>query len=109
MAYDEQLAKRVRPLLSRRSGFSEKKMFGGVGYLLDGNMCIGVWKEFLIVRVGPDGYHAALRKSFAKKFDITGRAMTGWVMVAPEGVADDDELSEWVLHAVAFVRGLPKK
>jgi hypothetical protein len=109
MAYDEHLAKRVRPLLSRRSGFTEKKMFGGVGYLLHSNMCIGVWKEFLIVRVGPDGYAAVLRKPFAKKFNITGRAMTGWVMVEPEGVVDDGELSEWVLRAVAFVRSLPKK
>jgi TfoX N-terminal domain len=109
MAYDEQLAKRVRPLLARRSGFAEKKMFGGVGYLLNGNMCIAVWKEFLIVRVGPDGYAAALRRPFTKKFDVTGRAMTGWVMVDSEGLADDEELSEWVLRAVAFVRGLPKK
>ena len=109
MAYDEQFAQRVRPLLSRRKGFSEKKMFGGVGFSLDGNMCIGVWKEFLIARVGPDAYQAALKRPFAKKFDITGQAMTGWVMVAAEGVEDDDDLDGWVMRAVTFVRTLSKK
>jgi hypothetical protein len=69
MAYDEQLARRVRPLLARRNGFAEKKMFGGIGFLLHGNICIGVWKEFLIVRIGPDGYVSALTNSRVKEFD----------------------------------------
>jgi hypothetical protein len=109
MAYDEKLADRLRPLLKRRSGFDEKKMFGGVGFLLHGNICAGVWKEYLIVRVGPDLYGSSLRRPFVKEFDITGRPMTGWVMVAPEGVDDDHELYEWVQRATAFVRCLPKK
>jgi TfoX-like protein len=109
MAYDEQLARRVRPLLARRKGFAEKKMFGGVGYFLHGNICVGVWKEYLIARIGPDAYAAALRAPFVKKFDITGRAMRGWVMVAAEGVEDEVELEEWVARSVGFVRGLPRK
>jgi hypothetical protein len=109
MAYDEQLARRVRPLLARRKGFAEKKMFGGVGYFLHGNICVGVWKEYLIARIGPDAYAAALRSEFVKKFDITGRPMRGWVMVAAEGVADDVDLEEWVARSVGFVRSLPRK
>jgi hypothetical protein len=109
MAYDEQLVSRVRPLLKRRRGFSEKRMFGGVGFFLHGNICVGVWKEYLIVRVGLDAYTAALRAPFVKKFDITGRAMTGWVMVAPEGIAEDEVLIEWIERAVGFVRTLPRK
>jgi hypothetical protein len=109
MSYDESLAARVRLMLPPKSGFVEKKMFGGLGFLLHGNMCVGVWKEFLIVRVGPDAYDDALAKRFVNEFDITGRAMKGWVMVEPEGTDTDDELSEWVQKAITFVRGLPKK
>ncbi len=109
MAYDEELACRVRPLISREAGFAEKKMFGGIGFLLDGNMCVGVWKEFLIARVGPDAYEDCLAESSVQEFDITGRAMNGWVMVEPEGTDDDSELAKWVNRACQFVRGLPRK
>jgi TfoX/Sxy family transcriptional regulator of competence genes len=109
VAYDEQLAERVRPLMNRRRGASEKKMFGGIGFLLHGNICVCVWKEYLIARIGADTYAFALRQPFVKKFDITGRAMTGWVMVASEGVEDDVELEGWVERAVGFVRGLHRK
>src|SRR5688572_19525999 len=71
MAFDETTAKRVRLLLSRRKGFEEKKMFGGIGFLLNGNMCCGVWKEFLILRVGPAAYQETLAQEFVKQFDIT--------------------------------------
>jgi len=83
-------------------------MFGGVGYLLNGNMCIGVWKEFLIARVGPDEYDAALARPGARKFDITGRVMPGWVMVE-NGFVDDDALREWTHLAIRYVKALPKK
>jgi hypothetical protein len=109
MPFDESLAARVRPLLGSRRGFSEKKMFGGVGFLLNGNMCVAVWKEFLIVRTGPDAYEAALAEPAVREFDITGRSMTGWVMVEPDGLESDRQLSEWVQRAVDFVEGLPKK
>ena len=108
MAYDESLAGRVREAFARRRGADEKKMFGGVGFLLDGSMCIGVWKQFLIARVGPTGYEAALERPFVKEFDITGRPMKGWVMVEADGVNEDDELLEWIDLAVKFVRSLPK-
>jgi TfoX/Sxy family transcriptional regulator of competence genes len=109
MAYDESLADRVRPMIARERGVSEKKMFGGIGFLLGGNMCVGVWKEFLIARVGPDTYEGCLAESFVQEFDITGRAMKGWVMVEPEGTDEDRELAKWVNRACQFVRGLPRK
>jgi TfoX/Sxy family transcriptional regulator of competence genes len=107
--YDETLATRIGRILSRRKNIVQKKMFGGVGFLMSGNMCVGVWREFLIVRVGPDAYQAALSEPFAKKFDITGRAMTGWVMVHPDGLEADDALKTWIRKAAAFVATLPAK
>ena len=84
-------------------------MFGGVGFLLNGNMLVGVWKDSLIVRLGPDEGEAALREPHVREFDITGRAMKGWVLVEPEGVEEDDQLKGWVQRAVKFVGKLPAK
>jgi TfoX/Sxy family transcriptional regulator of competence genes len=109
MAYDEQLADRVRPLLKRRKGFDEKKMFGGVGFLLNGNMCVGVWKQFLIVRLGKEKHEQTMARPFTKEFDITGRVMKGWAMVEPIGLESDDELLEWVRQAARFADSLPAK
>jgi TfoX/Sxy family transcriptional regulator of competence genes len=109
MAYDNVLAERVRRLVMRQRGFVEKKMFGGVGFLLNGNMCVGVWKEYLIVRVGPETYDEALAQAHVGEFDITGRPMNGWVMVEPAGLQRESELVEWVDQAVDFVSGLPAK
>jgi TfoX/Sxy family transcriptional regulator of competence genes len=109
MAFDEVLADRVRPLVSRRRGFTEKKMFGGLGFLMHGNMCVGVWKDFLIVRVGPDAYEDALSQPHVVEFDITGRAMKGWVMIEPAGLQRESELVEWAHAAIEFVSGLPRK
>ena len=109
MPFDETTAQRVRPLLSRRKGFEERKMFGGVGFLLHGNMCCGVWKEFLILRVGPAAYEETLAQEFVKQFDITGRAMKGWVMVEPAGFEDPAALKSWVDLAVLFSGSLPPK
>ena len=109
MAFSETLAERIRRRLTRRKHAEEKKMFGGIGFLLNGNMCVGVWKESLIARVGPEQYEEALEEPFVSEFDITGRAMTGWVLVAPEGIEDDDQLQEWIRRAVEFVGTLAAK
>src|SRR5215470_1279885 len=109
MAFSETLAERIRQALARRKGVEEKKMFGGVGFLLGGNMLVGVWKDSLIARLGPDEGEAALREPHVKEFDITGRAMKGWVLVDPEGVEGDEELKEWIERATKFVRTLPGK
>ena len=109
MAFDESLAQRIRDALARKKNIEEKKMFGGIGFLLHGNMLVGVWKNSLIVRVGPDGYEDALLEPHVKEFDITGRPMKGWVLVEPEGVEDDDQLKDWIQRAVKFVGKLPAK
>ena len=109
MAYDERLAERVGVLVARRSDFYQQKMFGGVGFLLRGNMCIGVWKEYLILRLGIERAGQALSKGRARPFDITGRAMKGWVMVGPKGTKPDAALKNWVSQAISFVSKLPRK
>jgi TfoX/Sxy family transcriptional regulator of competence genes len=77
MAFDEALAARIRDALARKRGVEKKKMFGGVGFLLNGNMLVGVWKDSLIVRLGPDNYDDALLEPHVRKFDIMGRALKG--------------------------------
>ena len=84
-------------------------MFGGVGFLLNGNLLVGVWKDSLIVRLGPEEGDEALKKPHVKEFDITGRPMKGWVLVEPEGVKDDGLLSAWIQRAVKIVGALPAK
>lgn len=109
MAFDETLALRIREQLARRKNVEEKKMFGGVGFLLNGNMLVGVWKDSLIVRLGPEEGDEALKEPHVKEFDITGRAMRGWVLVEPKGVEKPDQLTGWVQRAVRFVGTLPAK
>ena len=109
MAYDENLNLRLREMLTHVSGLQEKKMFGGVGFLVNGNMACGVHKDSLIVRVGPENYQAALDHEYARVFDMTGRPMTGWVMVAAPGCATDKALSDWVQQGLEFALSLPPK
>src|SRR5258708_1594361 len=109
MAFDEKLAERLRQALARKKGVEEKKMFGGLGFLLNGNLLVGVWKDSLIVRLGPDEGDEALKEPHVKEFDITGRPMKGWVLVEPEGVEGDDQLNGWIQRAVKFVGTLPEK
>jgi TfoX/Sxy family transcriptional regulator of competence genes len=109
MAYSESLAARVREVFGRRRGVTEKKMFGGVGFLLHGNMCVGVWKTSLIARLGPEQAEAALEESHVVEFDITGRPMKGWVMIEPDGLESDQQVRDWVDKSVEFVSTLPRK
>ena len=109
MAFDESLAARIRDALARTKNVEEKKMFGGIGFLLHGNMLVGVWKDSLIARVGPDAYGDALLEPHVGDFDITGKPMKGWVMVEPEGVDEDDQLKGWIRRAEEFVSMLPAK
>ena len=109
MAFSEKLAERTRHLLARRKGIEEKKMFGGVGFLLNGNLLVGVWKDSLCVRLGPEQAEKALPEPHVKEFDITGRPMKGWVLVEPEGVTSDDQLKGWIQRALKFVGKLPVK
>ena len=109
MPFDEDLAARIRDALTRTRGVEQKKMFGGVVFLLHGNMLVGVWKDALVARLGPDESVAALREPHVRAFDITGRPMRNWVLVGPEGVEDDDRLTGWIERATAFVETLPRK
>ena len=109
MAFNKLLAERVRHLMRRIQGFEEKNMFGGVAFLLHGNVCAGIWKESLVLRLGPEQAAEALQDPFVRAFDITGKPMRGWVMVRSEAFQEDDELSDWLRMARKFVGKLPPK
>ncbi len=109
MAYDARLAQRLKKMISGRDDFHAQKMFGGIGFLLRGNMCFGVYKEYLILRLGKDAAVGALKKKDTKPFDITGRAMSGWVMVGAKGTASPAALKKWATQAIDFVSTLPRK
>ena len=84
-------------------------MFGGVGFLLSGNLLVGIWKDSLCARLGPEQVEKALPEPHVKEFDITGRPMRNWVLVGPGGVQNDEQLSGWIQRAVTFVGALPAK
>lgn len=109
MPYSEVLDSRIRRIVSQWESTAAKKMFGGVCHLMHGNMVGGVYKDYLILRLGEPRAQAALEQAHVRPFDITGRPMKGWVMVAAEGVADDTVLTEWLDQAREFVAGLPPK
>jgi hypothetical protein len=109
MAFSESLAGRIRDALASCKNIEERKMFGGLGFLLNGNMLVGVWKNSLIARLGPEEGEASLKEAHVKEFDITGRPMKGWIMVGPGGVEVDDQLADWIQRALTFVRTLPAK
>ena len=109
MTYDDGLAQRVRDLICDHPGYVEKKMFGGVGFMLGGNMACGVNQENLIIRVGPENYQDALSRPNVEIFGLTGREMKGWIVVKESGYQKDDDLQEWVDQGVAFALSLPEK
>ena len=110
MAFDEELAHRVRDALGERPDLVERKMFGGIAFLVAGNMCCGILGDDLIVRLDPDSAAALLSlESGVRVFDVTGRPMRGWLFVAPEATAEDGDLDRWVDRAESFVSTLPPK
>jgi len=109
MAYDEGLAQRIRELLAKQAGVSEKRMFGGLAFLLKGNMCVGIVKDDLMIRVGPDVYQRLVRHPHARKMDFTGKPMKGFVYVSPGGVESEEDLRLWVGHGLAYASSLPSK
>jgi TfoX/Sxy family transcriptional regulator of competence genes len=109
VAYDEGLAERIRRHLSGQPGVVEKKMFGGLSFMVDGNLCVGVIGDELCARVDPGGLDAALRRRGAHVFDFSGRPAKGMVSVAPSGLEDDDAFAAWVDESLAHVRTLPPK
>ena len=109
MAYDEGVAQRVREILEERGDVVEKRMFGGVSWLVRGNLACGVIGEGLIVRVGPDEYPRSIEKPHTRAFDFTGKPMKGWLVVDPAGYEDDAALAMWVDLGTSFALTLPAK
>jgi len=109
MAYDENLVQRLRTHLAGIPGLTEKKMFGGVGFMVNGNMTCGVHKQYFIARLSPEHYEQAMRKPNVKTFDITGRPMKGWIMVSAEGIGSEDDLKEWIKQGVTLAQSMPRK
>ena len=109
MAYDETLAQRVREVLGTWQDISERKMFGGLAFMLDGNMCCCVDKKDLVVRTGPESYEDALERPHTRVFDFTGRPMRGFVYVKAPGLESDEALRDWVSLSVNFAVTLPSK
>jgi TfoX/Sxy family transcriptional regulator of competence genes len=107
--YDEALAERVRELLETRPDISERQMFGGIAFMLSGNMAVGVSKDDLMVRIDPEDQEQAVTRPGVRPFDMTGRPMRGWILVAPDVTADDAALEEWITQGLDFAGTLPPK
>jgi TfoX/Sxy family transcriptional regulator of competence genes len=109
MPYDDASAGRIRAVLAGRNDVTEKRMFGGIAFLLNGNLCVGVIKDDLIVRVGPDAHAELVDRPHAREMDFSGRPMAGWLYVAPPGIVADADLRRWIDHGIAFAGSLPVK
>jgi TfoX/Sxy family transcriptional regulator of competence genes len=109
VAFDEALAARVREALAENADISERQMFGGIAFLLSGNMAVGVSKEDLMVRIDPDDQEEALAHPGVRPFDMTGRPMKGWILVAPEATGEESELAQWITRGLDFAGSLPPK
>lgn len=109
VAYDSDLAERIRRSLAGAGAVVEKRMFGGLCFMLDGQMCCGISGEDLMLRVGRERYEEVLGKRHARPMDFTGRPLTGFVFVSPAGFASDRDLSRWIDFAVANVHSSPRR
>jgi TfoX/Sxy family transcriptional regulator of competence genes len=109
MAFDEGLAERLRDLLRQHDDVSEKKMFGGLAFMLDGHIFVGILGDRLMARVGPADYVQALSRPHASEMDFTGKPMKGYVYIEPEGFESDQDLESWVAICTKFVSSLPPK
>jgi TfoX/Sxy family transcriptional regulator of competence genes len=109
VAYDEKLAERIRGVLDGRPGVSERKMFGGIAFMVGGNMACGIVRDELMARVGPDAYEDALAQPHARPMEFTGRPMKGMVYVGVAGIAKDSDLASWVERGAAYAASLPPK
>jgi TfoX/Sxy family transcriptional regulator of competence genes len=109
MAFDEGVAQRLREALEARNDVVEKRMFGGIAFMVRGHMCVGVLGESLMARVGPAQYKTLLAEPHAHEMKFTGRPMTGFIEVEPEGFESDADLRKWLGASVAFVESLAAK
>ena len=109
MAYSKALANEIRARIGDHAGLTERQMFGGIAFMLNGNMAVGVSGDELMVRVGKDAHDDAVSLPGARIFDMSARPMRGWIVVAPEGIASDGGLDAWINRGVAWAETLPPK
>lgn len=109
MAYDQELADRLRKAVGKRNGLVEKKMFGGLSFLLNGNMAVGVLANELILRIDPAQNDKILKKPHARQFDFTGKPMVGWIFVGSGGVKTEKSLKQWAELGLDYAASLPAK
>lgn len=109
MAYDEGVAERVREIVQGRQGITERKMFGGLAFMSNGHMFIGVLGSTLVARIGPNEYEQALFKPYVREMDFTGKSMKGYVFIQPDGFDTDETLEYWVNKSYGFAASLPPK
>src|SRR5262245_51012954 len=109
MAYDEKLAERIRQNFSGRRDVIERKMFGGLAFMVRGHMCCGIVGDELMVRIGPENFEAALSEKHVREMDFTGRPLRGMIYVAAPGLASNKQLAKWIDRGLQFVTSLPKK
>src|SRR5229473_2727047 len=109
MPFDEGLAERIRDMTDANPSISERRMFGGLCFMSNGNMCFGVLGGEIMVRVGPDAYAEALQLPHSREMDFTGRSMRGMVYVEADGISEDDDLKAWLERGLAYADALPPK
>ncbi len=110
MSFDTKIADRIRKKLGKRKGLTEKKMFGGIAFMVNGNMCCGVHRDKMIVRVDPEETDVVLKEKHTRIFDLSGgRPMKGWILVQQKGVATDSALAKWVGVGLKYASSLPAK
>ncbi len=109
MAYDKGLAERLRNIFADQPDVIEREMFGGLAFMVAGNMCCGVSDDRLMARVGPENYQQALSRSHTAVMDFTGKPLKGFIYIWPEGYESEEQLSEWVTQCLEFVNTLPPK
>ena len=109
MAYSAGLADDIRARIGAHPGLSEREMFGGIAFMIGRNMAVGVAGNELMVRVGKDAHDESVARPGARTFDMSARPMRGWIVVAPEGIADDAALDAWIAQGVAYAESLPPK
>lgn len=109
MAYDQRLADDVRACIGSHPGLTDKEMFGGIAFMVHGNMAVGVRGTELMVRVGKEAHDEAMARPGARIFDFSARPMRGWVVVSPEGFVTDADLDSWVQRGIAYAETLPPK
>ena len=109
MAYDEARAHHIRSRLGDHPGLTEREMFGGIAFMINGHMAVGVAGEKLIVRVGKEAHDKAIAQPGTRTFDMSSRPMRGWILVSPAGYRDDAVLDDWISRGAAFAESLPPK